>query len=97
MPIPSVPVLIIPESAPSIPTCPIPAAPNTVAITDEEAVDAFLALTKYQGIIPALETAHALAYLPKLSCKPEDVVVVNLSGRGDKDMQTYLTYLDKKE
>ncbi|MBK07622.1 MAG: tryptophan synthase subunit beta [Deltaproteobacteria bacterium] len=68
-----------------------------VSVTDTEAVEAAIELSQLEGIIPALETAHALAYLPKLSCKPEDVVVVNLSGRGDKDMQTYLTYLDKKE
>lgn len=60
--------------------------------TDEEVLQAVLLLTRKEGIIPALESAHALAGLEKISLKPEDVTVVNISGRGDKDMETYLDY-----
>ena len=48
-------------------------------------------LAKAEGIIPALESAHALAALKKINFKPEDIVIVNLSGRGDKDMEAYMT------
>jgi len=57
------------------------------AITDDEALQAAMLCTRKEGIIPALETAHALAALEKINPGPEDVVVVNLSGRGDKDME----------
>jgi tryptophan synthase beta chain len=57
--------------------------------TDSEALDAAYELTRLEGIIPALESAHALAALGKLKLKPTDIVVVNISGRGDKDMQAY--------
>ena len=60
--------------------------------TDEETLHAALLLTRLEGIIPALESAHALAALEKIALKPEDVSVICLSGRGDKDMQTYLDY-----
>lgn len=60
------------------------------SITDEEALQAVLELTRLEGIIPALETAHALAAIGRLGAKPEEVVVINLSGRGDKDLATYL-------
>ena len=60
--------------------------------TDKEALDAAFLLTQIEGIIPALESAHALAGLNKLDLKPTDVVVVNISGRGDKDMDTYINY-----
>jgi tryptophan synthase beta chain len=50
-------------------------------------------LTQIEGIIPALESAHAIAALEKMTFKPSDIVVVNLSGRGDKDLQTYMKYL----
>ena len=60
--------------------------------TDEEVLQAALLLTRKEGIIPALESAHALAGLEKIALKPEDVTVVNISGRGDKDMETYLNY-----
>ncbi|WP_372773961.1 tryptophan synthase subunit beta [Mangrovibacterium sp.] len=60
--------------------------------TDTEVLDAALELTKLEGIIPALESAHALAALKKINLKPEDINVVNLSGRGDKDMETYLNH-----
>ena len=58
-----------------------------VAVTDDEALDAFVYLSRMEGIIPALETAHAIAYLRKLAPQlgPEALIVVNLSGRGDKD------------
>ena len=60
--------------------------------TDEEVLNAALELTQLEGIIPALESAHALAALKKIDMKPEDVNIINLSGRGDKDMETYLNY-----
>ncbi len=63
------------------------------AITDEEALAAGFQLSKLEGIIPALETAHALAALPKMNLQSSDVVVVCLSGRGDKDLATYSKYL----
>jgi tryptophan synthase beta chain len=59
------------------------------SVTDEEALQAGLMLSRTEGIIPALETAHALAYLEKLGAGSEEIVVVNLSGRGDKDLSTY--------
>jgi len=62
---------------------------------DDEAIKAGFLLTELEGIIPALESAHALAGLEKINFKPEEIVVVNLSGRGDKDMSTYLNYLKK--
>lgn len=61
--------------------------------TDDEALQAALLLTRKEGIIPAMESAHALAVLEKLSFKKDDVVVVNLSGRGDKDMESYINLL----
>ena len=70
---------------------------NVVSITDDEAIDAALHLSKTEGIIPALETAHALAYLNKMKFKKEEVVVVNLSGRGDKDMFTYKKHMNTYE
>lgn len=60
------------------------------AVTDDEALGAAFQLTEMEGIIPALESAHALAVLEKKTFLPDEVVVVNLSGRGDKDMQTYI-------
>lgn len=62
--------------------------------TDQEALTAAYELTKIEGIIPALETAHALAVLPKLNIKKDQVIVINLSGRGDKDLETFIKYLD---
>lgn len=61
-----------------------------VAVTDDEALAAFHALCRYEGIIPALESSHALAYAAKLApTLPKDkLLLVNLSGRGDKDMHT---------
>ena len=60
------------------------------AINDDEAIRAAFELTRLEGIIPALESAHALGALEKLSFKPEDIVVLTVSGRGDKDIETYL-------
>ena len=65
--------------------------------TDNEALDAAMMLTHMEGIIPALETAHALAALDKIQFSPTDVVVVTLSGRGDKDLDTYLKYIKESE
>lgn len=62
-------------------------------ITDDEALEAALELSMLEGIIPALETAHALAVLSKLGAKENQVVVINLSGRGDKDLATYINRL----
>jgi len=63
-----------------------------LAITDDEAMLSGLELAKTEGIIPAIESAHAFAILDKKSFKPEDVVVISLSGRGDKDLNTYIDY-----
>jgi tryptophan synthase beta chain len=63
-----------------------------IAATDEETLKAALLLTRTEGIIPALESAHALASLEKIKMKPDEVNVVNLSGSGNKDMETYLSY-----
>ena len=62
---------------------------EVLAVTDEEALNAAFCLTEMEGIIPALESAHALAVLEQKTFRPEEIVVINLSGRGDKDIQTY--------
>lgn len=62
--------------------------------TDREALDAAFELTRMEGIIPALESAHALAKLKDISFKEQDVAVVCLSGRGDKDMETYIREME---
>ncbi len=62
---------------------------QVLSATDNEALEAALELTQLEGIIPALESAHAIAALKKLNFKSDDIVVINLSGRGDKDMNTY--------
>ncbi len=62
--------------------------------TDDEAMQAGLELCKLEGIIPAIETAHALAALDKIEFKKDDIIVVNLSGRGDKDLNTYINYFN---
>lgn len=67
-----------------------------IAVTDQQAVEAAFSLTQEEGIIPALESAHALAALEQMQFCSEDVVVVCLSGRGDKDMETYLSYFNNK-
>ena len=63
---------------------------KSISVTDVEALEAAKNLSITEGIIPALESAHALAALDKITLTSEDVVVVNLSGRGDKDLTTYL-------
>ena len=64
-----------------------------LSVNDDEAIRAAYELTRLEGIIPALESAHALGALPKLRFKPGDVVVLTVSGRGDKDMETYLKHI----
>lgn len=68
---------------------------KVIAATDKEALEAARFLMKSEGIIPALESAHALAGLNHIAFQPQDLVVVNLSGRGDKDMETYIKHLSK--
>ena len=64
-----------------------------MSATDDESLEAAFELAKLEGIIPALESAHALYVLNKISFRKDDVVVVNLSGRGDKDMDTYMKHI----
>lgn len=68
-----------------------------VAITDDEAMDALLYLTRMEGIIPAIESAHAVAYARKYAktLSKDDIVIINISGRGDKDMDTILKYIEE--
>ena len=68
---------------------------EVLSINDDEAIRAGYELTRLEGIIPAIESAHAIAALAKLSFSPEDVVVLTVSGRGDKDVETYLKYKSK--
>lgn len=70
-----------------------------VAINDDDAIEAFQYLTKIEGIIPALESAHAIAYLMKFAknTNKDDIIVLNLSGRGDKDMDTLSNILGEME
>lgn len=63
-----------------------------LSATDDEAMQAGIELSRTEGIIPAIETAHAIAVLSKLEFHADDVVVVNLSGRGDKDLETYIRW-----
>jgi tryptophan synthase beta chain len=65
-----------------------------VSITDDEAMNAGLLLTRLEGIIPAIESAHALAQLEKMTFKKDDDVILCLSGRGDKDLDNYMKYFD---
>ncbi len=65
------------------------------SINDDEALESAFELTRLEGIIPALESSHALHVLKKKNLKKDDVVVICLSGRGDKDMETYLKMIDK--
>lgn len=69
---------------------------QAIHVTDKEALESGIALTRNEGIIPALESAHALAALSQLTFKPTDIVVINLSGRGDKDMEAYLKEVDDR-
>lgn len=68
-----------------------------LSATDTEALEAALELTRLEGIIPALESAHALAALSMIPFKPSQKVVINLSGRGDKDLAAYTNYLTNTE
>jgi tryptophan synthase beta chain len=63
---------------------------NYVSVTDDEALKGFRDLTRIEGIIPALESSHAIAYATKLAATmtPDQIILVNLSGRGDKDIHT---------
>ena len=63
-----------------------------ISITDNQAMKAGVELSRLEGIIPAIETAHAFAVLENKKFKKEDIVVINLSGRGDKDLDTYIDY-----
>ena len=65
---------------------------QVIAINDDEALKAAQLLTRIEGIIPALESSHALAALEKIDFKKNDLVVLTVSGRGDKDMDTYMKY-----
>jgi tryptophan synthase beta chain len=67
-----------------------------MSATDEAALEWAFHLSEIEGIIPALETAHAFAVLPEMNLKPTDVVIVCLSGRGDKDLATYMQAMDLK-
>ena len=67
-----------------------------ISVTDKEAVEAGFELSEIEGIIPALESAHAFAVLQKKKFEKDEVVVINLSGRGDKDLATYQKYFRKK-
>ena len=66
---------------------------TVLAVNDDEALRAAYELTRLEGIIPALESAHALGALPKLKFCPTDIVVLTVSGRGDKDIETYLAHM----
>ncbi len=68
---------------------------EAIPITDQQAMQAAFDLSRLEGIIPALETAHAFAALDTLEYKASDVIVINLSGRGDKDLETFIKYLDQ--
>ncbi|MBA9079423.1 tryptophan synthase subunit beta [Rufibacter quisquiliarum] len=68
-----------------------------IAITDADAMEALRELSRLEGIIPAIESSHALAALKEINAGPEDVVVLNLSGRGDKDLNTILTYFEQQD
>jgi len=63
-----------------------------VSATDDDAMQAGIELSRTEGIIPAIESAHAVAALKQLAVDPDDVVVINLSGRGDKDLETYIRW-----
>ncbi len=65
---------------------------NFVSATDDEAMEAGIELSRLEGIIPAIESAHAIAALKGFEFDPDDIVVVNLSGRGDKDLETYIRW-----
>ena len=70
---------------------------RVLAVNDDEALDAAYELTRLEGIIPALESAHALGALPKMTFNKEDIAVLTVSGRGDKDLETYLKNINRHE
>ena len=70
---------------------------ETVSITDKEAMDSAFQVSRMEGIIPALETAHAFSALEKIKYQKNDIIVINLSGRGDKDLGTYMKFMDQYE
>jgi tryptophan synthase beta chain len=70
-----------------------------VSVTDEEALEGFKLLARTEGILPALESAHAIAYLKELAPQynREDTIIVNLSGRGDKDVEAVAEVLEREK
>ena len=70
---------------------------KAVAVTDQESLHAAYDLSKREGIIPALESAHAFAALDKIEIQKDEVIVINLSGRGDKDLETYIKHFEDGE
>ena len=70
---------------------------EAISVTDDEAMAGVLLMSRQEGIIPALETAHAISALDKMEYQPSDHIVLNLSGRGDKDLNTFITYLEKNK
>jgi len=67
---------------------------EVLSATDQQALDAVYTLSKYEGIIPALESAHAFAILEERKFNPDEIVIINLSGRGDKDLDTYMKNME---
>lgn len=70
---------------------------EVLVINDDKALESALELTKTEGIIPALESSHALAALGKMKFKSDEIAVINLSGRGDKDMDTFISYFSDRQ
>lgn len=70
---------------------------EAVSITDQEAMDSAFQVSRMEGIIPALETAHAFSALEKIKYHKNDIIVINLSGRGDKDLGTYMKFMEDYE
>ena len=70
---------------------------EVIAVTDAEALSAAMTITRLEGIIPALESSHALAVLDRIQFGPDDNIVINVSGRGDKDMATYMKYESQEQ
>ena len=95
---PSPPASTIPAWGRSTPGSTRRDAPATCSVTDEEAVEAFVTLSRQEGIIPALESAHAVAQAIKTAptLARDRIVIVNLSGRGDKDAETIAAMREEK-
>ncbi|MGC4083824.1 MAG: hypothetical protein QM736_17350 [Vicinamibacterales bacterium] len=81
-----------------MPTCATSAARSTGYITDAEAIEGFKTLAHLEGILPALESSHAIAYAQQLgrTLGPGAIILVNLSGRGDKDVHTMEQYVETR-